>query len=266
MRPAAHFVLLGLAICCAGCQPKARITVRVVDDGGQPVTAAKVVVLGFNREQEGKTDRQGRFTATVRTALAGVDIVVDKKGFYSIHRHIHEFTGGLLDRRWQPWNPEVELPLRKMGKSVPMVEKNVEAELPTLEQPVGYDLLKSDWVTPYGSGVVPDFVFEAKRWSNGSNDVNGWLKLTFSNPEDGLVPVRIHWRNEYGLKLPAIAPQNSYQGKWWWGVGQGEAPPAEGWKKELNTDQDENYYFRVRTRVGAYSGPIRTAIPIHFGH
>src|SRR6185295_9804002 len=107
MKPMGHIALLAIAVWCAGCQPKARITVVVVDDEGKSVEKADVAVLGFNREKIGHTDRHGKFTATLRNPKGSVDLVVDKKGYYSIHRHIHSFTGGLTNGHWLPWNPEV---------------------------------------------------------------------------------------------------------------------------------------------------------------
>jgi hypothetical protein len=275
MKLAVRLFLAGLLVFSGtGCFPgehKAQLTVRVTDDEGKPVADAMVAVLGFNRERKGRTDRDGRFTATLRNGMSGVDIVVDKRGYYSINRHVFDFVGGQTNGCWQPWNPEVNLALRKKGQPVSMVEKQVEEELPILEQPVGYDLLRSDWVAPYGRGKVSDFIFEAKRWSHGSNDVNGWLRLRFSNPKDGLIPVRLHWRNEYGLRLSAMAPDGDYKGKWWWPVGQREKPLDEGWLEEANMDQDANYYFRVRTngeatgsRTSGLYGKIYRGISIGF--
>ena len=260
MRTTASLLVLMLLVWTTGCQPKAQITVRVLDDESQPVTEAKVVVLGFNKEQEGKTDRQGRFTATVRTALAGVDIVVDKKGFYSIRRHIHEFTGGLVDRRWQPWNPEVELRLRKMGKPVPMTVSIVEEQnIPAVNKTVGYDLLLRDWISPYGEGKTSDIIVEVlKPLLKTTNDFTR-LRFLFTNIGDGLILERIHMRNDYGLRLPALAPEVGYSNAWEWQACKGLPSPSKNWNVLKNGDEDANFYLRVRTKIGE-NGKIVSAI------
>src|SRR5262245_61891699 len=117
MRLTLWLVLSGfIAFASTGCSPgehKVQLTVCVSDDEGKPVADAVVAVLAFNREREGKTDRNGRFTATLRNGMGGVDIVVQKKGYYSISRYIYDFTGGYTNDQWQPWNPELNLLLAK---------------------------------------------------------------------------------------------------------------------------------------------------------
>lgn len=245
-------LVLGLS---ASCRPEypprsmAQLTLRLVDDTGQPVPQAKVAVVGFHVAAEGKTDKSGCFLATLRTVSGEVDLEASKEGYYSINRHTYLFTGE-TNGQFYPSNPLIELQFHKIEKPVPMVVKHVEEEIPVVDQPVGYDLLKSDWVKPYGHGETPDLIFEAKRSSEGSDDVNGWLRLTFSDPADGLFPVRLFWRNDYELKLAAIAPTNGYRSKWWWAIGKSDEPKGEGWIAETNMDQDANYYLRVRSQTG----------------
>jgi hypothetical protein len=130
-----------------------------------------------------------------------------------------------------------------------MVVKCVDAEVPEIARPLGYDLVLSDWVHPYGRGEISDFVFEAERWSISPNAVNGCLRLGFSNPGDGLFPVSLHWRNSYGLKLAALAPNEGYKQNWIWAVGEGCTNVTQTWTAAKNCDEDANYYLRVRTKV-----------------
>ena len=254
------FLVLGLGSGCMPKGPKGRLTVHITNDDGQPVSEATVAFVGGGTREEGKTDRNGIYAAVFHNVAGEVDIVVEKERFYSINRRTYIFTGQTNDL-FLPLNPMVELQLHKIGKPVPMVVKRVDEEMPVLGQPVGYDLLKSDWVKPYGRGETSDFIFEAKRWSHGTNDVNGWLRLTFPNSKDGLVPVRFFWRDDYELRLPATAPEVGYHSKVWWAVGEGEQPPGEGWLSETNMDQDANYYFRVRSHFGTIGEPIEA----HYG-
>jgi hypothetical protein len=253
-------ILISLSGLNSGCGPvtpaipKAEITLQLVDDDGLAVPEAKVSVVGFHVSKEGKTDKAGLFAVTLRNASAEVEFTVDKEGFHSINRHTFVFTGN-ANGKWLPLNALIRLQLHKVGQPVPMVVKQVGEELPVLGRPVGYDLLKSDWVKPYGHGENSDFIFEAKRWSHGIDNVNGWLRLTVSNPGEGLVPVRLFWRDDHSLRLAARAPSDGYKPKWWWQVGEGETPPGEGWLPETNMDQDANYYLRVRTHPGTNGEP-----------
>jgi len=260
-------VLVAIAICCAGCQPKARITVCVVDDEGKAVEKAEVAVLGFNREEIGYTDGQGKFTATVRNAKGSVDLVVDKNGYYSIHRHIHAFTGGLTNGRWLPWNPEVELQMRRKGKPVPMIEKEMrDVEVPVNDQPVGFDLELGDWVAPYGHGKISDFIFLTRCSVTNEQDFASRLLLTFSNSQDGLIIKRIPYRNSYGLLLPAMAPETGYSNRWEF-ILNAHLNHASGFREtESNSSEDDNFYVRVRTKVAA-DGRIQSAMygKIHRG-
>lgn len=233
-----------------GCQPKAQVTACVVDDDGLPVTGAVVAMVGYSQLAKGKTDESGKFTGTLRSEYGTVDFVVEKQGYHTINRYIYEFKRDLVDGRWQPWNPTVELQLRKKGKPVPMFVKRVQADMPVLGQPVSYDLLKGDWVKPYGQGEVADFIFVPERVVGQSNRAASRLRLTFSNPSDGMIVVRQHWRNNYGLQLPATAPEAGYREKWEWRIAVPATQPAEGWNVENAYDQDANYYFRIRTRSG----------------
>jgi hypothetical protein len=262
------YVALGMiTIWCAGCQPKAQITVCVVDDEGKAVEKAEVAVLGFNRERIGHTDRQGKFTATLRNAKSSVDLVVDKKGYYSIHRHIHAFTGGLSNGRWLPWDPEVELQLRRKGKPVPMIEKEMrDVEIPVNDQPVGFDLELGDWVTPYGQGKISDFIFLARCAVTNEQDFATSLLITFSNSQDGLIIKRVPYRNSYGLLLPGMAPETGYSNRWEFILNAHLNPTSGSREAESNSSEDDNFYVRVRTKVAA-DGRIQSAMygKIHRG-
>jgi hypothetical protein len=260
MNPMLSMPLLAVAILCAGCQPKAQITVRVVDDEGKSVENAEVAVLGLNREKVGRTDRQGKFTATVRNSKSSVDLVVDKNGYYSINRHVHVFSDGLTDGRWLPWNPEVELQLRRKGKPAAMIEKEIRnLEIPVNDQPVGFDLELGDWVVPYGQGRISDFIFLARCVVTNEQDFASSLLLTFSNSQDGLIIKRIPYRNSYGLLLPAIAPETGYSNRWEF-ILNAYLNPASGHKEvESNSGEDDNYYLRIRTRL-ASDGRIQSAM------
>jgi hypothetical protein len=244
--------LLLLVAClgaCAACGSKVQVTVKVVDDSNQPVPNAKVVVMGLNTEKEGKTDKDGIFPARLRNVTGQLDFVVQKEGFYTISWFSYYFTGQ-TNRHWQPWNPIVQLQLRKRGKPVQMIVKQVDdRDIPAVNRAVGYDLLIGDWVEPGGKGKTEDFAIEVLKPLVVSRGEFMRLRLTFSNPGDGLVLKRLFWRDDYGLRLNAMAPDNGYSNHWEWQACSGSPVPNLGWNVLKNGDQDVNFYFRVRTQT-----------------
>ena len=244
---------LGLATSCGPQLPKevptARVTVRVVDDDGQPVAEAKVAVVGFyNAVGKGKTDGKGCCTVTLRNASGGVDLEVDKEGFYSIYRRSYNFTDH-TNGQWMPWNPTVELQLHKKSKPVPLVVKSVRGlPIPVKGQPVGYDLIGGDWVAPYGKGQTDDFVFFAESTISNKDNFSSHLRLTFSNPGDGLILRRLFWRDDYEMRLAALAPVEGYSNQWDFVLNAKLNPATERREVISTATDDDNYYFRVRTK------------------
>ena len=247
-----------LGLCCAGCVPKAKVTVRIVGDDNAPVADATVYVNGFNTKREGKTDRGGLFTAKLRNPTGQLDLMVKKDGFYTIWWYSY-FYKTHTNGQWVPWNPTVELQLHKKGKPVPMVVKKVEDYLPVLDTPVGYDLLVGDWVTPYGKGVANDFVFKADRQLANDWTYSGTLSLKFSHPADGLILHRLWYRDDYALRLAAQAPLAGYSNQWAF-VVRSYPNPTNGLRYDYRSfSEDDNYYFRVRSETNAV-GEVASAM------
>jgi hypothetical protein len=150
---------------------------------------------------------------------------------------------------WEPRNPIVELQLRRRGDPVPMVVKCLKgSSVPGKGQPFGFDLLAGDWVSPNGGGRVSDFVFTVNGTVIDRYNFTSRLTVECSNVGDGLIQRRVHRRDDYGLRLPAIAPADGYSNRWEF-FGDGKLNPATG-QCELteNTTEDDNYYLRVRTK------------------
>jgi hypothetical protein len=259
-------VLIVIACGCIPSGPTAKVTVRVVDDSGSPVEGAFIAVLGDRREREGKTGQEGSFRATLRTMNGKLEIVAKREGYYPISRHIFEFTGEANDR-WQPWDSIVELQLRKKGTPVAMLEKDVQSlRIPVNDQQVGFDLELADWVPPHGQGKISDFVFLARSKMTNDQEYTSSLHLTFSNPQDGLISRPIHWRNDHGLALPAIAPESGYSNRWEFVLNVHLNPVSRHRETVSSSSQDDNFYFIIRTKV-ADDGQILSAMygKIHGG-
>jgi len=146
--------------------PLGKVTIRVVDNDGQPVENAAVTLRfdypkGFgmgwgtsSKYVDGVTDKDGLYTLTKAAPNIWM-YMVRKEGFYlsGDNYEFKERTAGLL---WSPWNPTMEIKLKKEKNPTKMYAKSINnmnaKKVPALDTPIGYDLEKGDWVAPYGKG------------------------------------------------------------------------------------------------------------------
>ena len=240
---------------CAFSSPTAKLTAKVIDEAELPVAGAQVI-LSFSGAKigdgggltsfgkEGLSDSDGLFSGSAAT-LPLVGVVIDKKGYYrSIQKY--EFTSrSLLLNRWQPWNPTIDVVLKKIRNPVPMFHKFVEWEpVPALDKPVGYDLEKGDWVAPYGKGQISDFIFEVKNVQRARADYECSYVLTFSNEKDGIQEY-FHAPNDQSYyKWPFEAPLYGYQPSL---ARFRNDSPGKGYKS--NEKKGSYYIYRVRTKT-----------------
>ena len=190
----------GLIIPCmalallGGEYPDAKVTLKVVDEEGKSVEEAGAGIGFFGRKGEdrkGKTDKDGIFSAQSPAHDGEFAFIVKKDGYYNTNgRDKVKMPDGKLeqkDGKWQPWNPTIEVVLKKMINPVPMYAKRVEVEIPELNKEIGYDLVAGDWVAPHGKGITTDIMIQATRDDRGGwKDFDCSLKLRFPNKGDGI--------------------------------------------------------------------------------
>jgi hypothetical protein len=231
---------------------EASLTVRVVDQAGHPLA---YVDVGVTFEQpknkpgvwgssdmltkRGKTDEQGLFSATANSGnYAGCG--ASAPGYYRSRRTI-EF-GSEKDGRYQPWNPILTLTLKNIIRPIPMYARHLETDVPVLDDPVGFDLLESDWVAPYGHGKTSDMIFTTKKHVNSFDDFSAELHLAFSNKGDGLLVMPVDIQGGSELCSPQDAPDEGYLGRQLFVKANSKERGRHGLSGE-----PENYFLRVRT-------------------
>ena len=145
---------------------QARLEIRVVDDEGAPVSNATVKVL-FNMLTPGggeivtvTTDTNGVAVAEGKTNVA-IRYRVEKEGYYKsedgmdMYNMSHRYE--VKDGRWQPWGMKKEIVLLPV--------KNPQAQRAgtpgwkrtnLLKEWIGFDLMRYDFIKPYGDGEVSD--------------------------------------------------------------------------------------------------------------
>lgn len=247
----------------------ARITVHVTDaETGIPVSNA-YVSAGFdtnikpgwgwgagkpNRET-GTTDANGLCVLTGHGNGGSVGVAVRKEEYYGNSGYGITFTNlpGILNGRWEPWNPTIEVQMKKIGNPVPMYAKHFHQKLPVEGVPVGYDLDTGDWVKPHGTGEESDFILrlDNKKWHGksrrGSDKLLFDLTLTisFSNEGDGIIPYPVPMRGGgSSLRLPREAPQEGYQPS----ITKRYYRDDPDKPAQSMIDQNQNYFLRVRTQ------------------
>lgn len=230
-----------------------KVTLKVVDETGQPVANAETWVGYMSTNKiTGLTDSNGVFVASHSDRSFGLVFHADKIGYYSFRK---EYELGFPSQyNKTKWNPTEIIVLRKIGNPIPMYAQQARIEVPEIDKPVGFDLIEGDWVAPYGRGKQSDFIFQGQRRFVSWQDFDSSFKLTFPDPGDGLVPINMPLDQGNVLRLPALAPENAYVPQLSQQLGD---TPAKGWEKSEKKDQ--NYYFRVRT-VRDENGNIKSAL------
>lgn len=249
--------LIGLFACqSVGRDPLLKLTFRVVDDEGQAVEGAKVSFSaearpkyagdesGYQNSISGSTNDQGNFGGELEAWDATRSgYTVTKDDYYPSWS---SYSAKLpLRGKWQPWNPTIEVVLKRIKHPVPMYAKRVEKGLPNLNESIGYDLEAGDWVSPHGKGKIPDMVFRGTLQSRGDTDFDFELKLTFSNPGDGIQRFGPPPNSEVGDYRSLVlyeAPVEGYDSVW----------ILKRWRRpdgpeETTFDKKSGYFFRVRS-------------------
>ena len=112
----------------------------------------------------GRTDENGKYTVESHSGGSS-EIVITKEGFYPSRPEV-EWDGNLnsdIDNLkkfgFRPWNHEVHVVLKRIGKPIPMIVRySGFHSAPKFGEDIGFDLLVGDWVKPNGKGVVSDLL------------------------------------------------------------------------------------------------------------
>jgi len=225
---------------------KTRYTLRVVDDDGQPVSGANVQISFMMEDSQwirGLTDADGRFSAEGRSR-GEWNFGVRKEGYYRTSGGFEiDYHEGVLvkDGKWQPWNPEITVVLRRIINPIPMYAKRVSTFIPGLGERFGFDLMKGDWISPHGMGTDSDIFFRIDRNIIRETVYDILLKVSFANTEDGIIQTNIILNSDF--KMPRYAPQTGYQAEHVVTLGEN----AE--KGYYNTKNWLHWYGFMRTRT-----------------
>ncbi len=172
-----------------------KLNCHVITGKGVPVSNAVIEVGFYQNKRPGKnpvvkgtTDGSGLFVAEDK-CMYDVGISVSKEGFYDSREHLKLTQSGanpiVKDGKWQPYGREVLIELRERRNPIVVDIVSFDAEVPKLNEEIGYDIKTGDFIFPYGKGVVADFYlsYSYKIWPMRHSDA--CIRLTFPNALDG---------------------------------------------------------------------------------
>jgi len=247
--------------------PEGCITIFVVDEDGKAVEGINVGI-GFEKNTgsgtkgipvRGVTDAKGRFTGKHNT-LEVVQYRAYKEGYYESSGE-YRFKNEVA-KKWQPWNPELKLVLRKIENPIPMYARQFSKVLPATDKDIGCDLIANDWVKPYGEGTHSDIVFRLKKRYVNDNDYNADLTIKFTGKGDGFITYDLNMYNGSEFKLPRYAPSEGY-------LKQFERHTFRKPGSTIQDDRNDNAGYVIRVRSSSPStvmyGKIQDDIQISAG-
>ena len=288
--------MLMLALTARAGDPVAQMTFQVIDDFGSVVTGAPVIASTFLRwvpggelghdeydQAKGVTDTNGLVvlklpskTGNVRYSVSGVFDRMNKMEFGDTVYYVDRggslrFTNQVAGK-WQPWNSTVEIQIKKVLNPIPMYARFFEygrLVIPAHNTPLGFDLMKSDWLPPYGNGKTSDFIFRldcqlGEQTTDRIQYFDAALSLSFPNDGDGIQEVVLPLLAGSVLHLPRYAPATGYASN----LVQRAFEHKDASRYER--DEKQNFIYRVRTKkdekgqiIGALYGKISG--PVSFG-
>jgi hypothetical protein len=202
----------------------------------------------------GKTKADGTFSAESMACGSTMPMVVTKDGYY-ISRVFYEGMENDPEKvrkvgRFEPWNPTVDIVLKKIGKPIPMFARlgnSSKKLIPSMASDFPFDLMAWDWLPPHGKGRVADLLIRVDERKEGEEIQSRSLQLRFRNEHDGLIPIMKLHGVESLLKSPRTAPENGYDMR--------ELLIAHQKNHFLSYEDLEKlpkgYFFRIRTQVNA---------------
>ena len=230
--------------------PTAKFTLKVLDEEGAPLNDARVSASfggSWNEVSVSYTDKNGMATLSGDTQ-SGFPFGASTSGYYSsgMYENFIKTYGGIYGfQRWQPWNPTIEIVLKKKINPIPMYRKRVRTFFPGQDTFYGFDLTKGDWVKPHGHGEYSDFLMKIDWKYKSNGDYYRVFILKFPNEKDGIQVFYDDPKRGSELRSDHHAPANQYNN----GLELiADSSTFKNYDDRIGR-QDINYYFRIRSKV-----------------
>lgn len=146
---------------------RGKITLKVVNSKGKVVPDAKVHVwlwdgsLTHCPKVDTYTDESGLVSIEGKSK-GYFEFSVQKEGYYSTrwkYMFLRRYRDCVENGKWIPWNPTLEVVLKEARNQerLSLYTDGIRSRKIPGESGIGYDVVKKDFVAPYGSGEYSDF-------------------------------------------------------------------------------------------------------------
>lgn len=201
----------------------AKVSVCVMDQNRHPVSNADVrFSFSFSTDKkpyviETKTDHCGIATAQSKTN-SRISIHIEKEGYYRTRYKysVWKGSGGYENGRWEPWNPMINLTLRKkiMPQNLNVKSRSFHRLKPF--QTYAFDFLTGTLCPNENTTNTPDLVFSAlgSFYLNNTttyDDFTATNRFMFLSKECGFIERKKHQTSS--LKYDYQAPVDGYVSK-----------------------------------------------------
>lgn len=184
-------------------------------------------------------------TLPINVHFEGVSAVADQ--YYS---------GGTMPRSGDKKSKFIKLrPIKKPVSSTSFYNDNLKIE--DLGKSRGFDLIKGDWVKPYGQGARADILIKAELNFRGHHDYEVSYEIEFPNKYDGIITFPKENKIFGSFTFPYLAPENGYEKKWVKNLVMGSK--NRGTQTSSRTEGKKNSYL-IRIRSHEESGKFKDAI------
>ena len=282
--------VLFLSIMNTACAQVGKVTVEVTDyETGDPISGVRVSMgfvqysgmsAGPENESDCVTDSDGRCTMWGHGNGGSATVaVMTTSDYYGATETIEFFRNGSGPIA-KPWNPTIQLRLKKKKNPIPMYamklsDKRVPEEFrvevvdkktgkfnegPAETFTVAWDLEKGDWVKPYGKGETVDFIFTIRRKERRTYIYDSLIENRIfdydRNTKENIylacgATVEIKVSNDGDGFIPYPVPKEKRNGGPWLPY----LAPEDGYRPWVPRHErgkgiqpaDMNYFFRVRT-------------------
>jgi len=258
--------------------PSVALGVKVVDDEENPLSGIPVACIFPDRTRLGdedysivtnRTGKDGITRFNGRSYNGWVDYgMIKKEGCYPIGAIRTDFTNitGLVVKKWLPYDEVQTITLQKIGKTIPLFIKEAYPKrkqdlTATPDKRFAYDLVKGDWMPPFGKGEHVDIEFKLlprEDFGMGMGpsgrpkpSFRDTVALEFVGADNGIVKI-IPPPNAI-LKIRS-APESGYRSKFNIWFGQ-----TKTMQDDTNIDKEACHAFRIRT-VKDKQGKIVSAL------
>jgi hypothetical protein len=228
----------------------AKLTIKVIGDDGNHVENA-IVSAGFEKNYQPKdsvgkrseTNSDGNVEFSESTS-GYITFGAKKYGYYNSHSTYVFTTLGMYG--WEPWNKELTILLRKIENPVPMYARNTKfskIKIPVVGKDIGFDLIRCDWVAPYGDGEYSDFLVNLTSMVENVNNYDFTATIKFEG-YNGFIKYNEDVKNGSQYKLPRFAPESGYEK-----ILKTYDRTEKGKNRDVSWNLNQHYMFRTRSVV-----------------